>query len=57
MQTQKAILSKNEREMIQRYLNGEKNPESFRVLKFRIKKYHSQLHQDLNLIDLALKKF
>lgn len=56
-QTHKEILSPKEREMIERFLNNEKNSESFYVLKYRIKKYHSQLNQDFNLIEKSFKKF
>jgi hypothetical protein len=53
----KEILSSKEREIIKDFLNGKETNGTFRVLKHRIKSYHPQLHQDLNLIEKALKKF
>lgn len=53
----KEILSQKEREILQSFLDGEKTNDSFRVLKYRIKSYQEKLHQDLNLIDEATKKF
>ena len=51
------ILTDYERTMINNFLEGKSNPETFRVLKMRIKKYQPQLNSDLKLIEQALKKF
>jgi hypothetical protein len=51
------ILTPNEREILQSFLDKNEQLEGFRMLKTRIKRSHEQLNQDFDLIDLAFKKF
>jgi hypothetical protein len=51
------ILTDHEREMLTKFLETGEKAKGFRLLKLRINSYNSRLHQDLNLIDEASKKF
>jgi len=53
----KQILSEKEEEMIEQFLKGNQTPETFRMLKLRIKKNYKRLNHDFNLIEKAYKKF
>ena len=50
------ILTKQERKMIRTYLNNEKQPDSFRVLSLRIRRYHRILKEDVALIEEFITK-
>ena len=51
------ILTPNEREILQSFLDKNEQLEGFRMLKTRIKRGHEQLNQDFDLIDQSFKKF
>lgn len=51
------ILTDKEREMLGRFLNGENNPATFRMLKLRIKNGYVQITEDFELIKMAMEKF
>ena len=50
------ILTNKEKEMLNQFLNGEKNPETFRMLKLRIKRNYESLTHDYELLKKSYKK-
>lgn len=51
------ILTDYEIKMLETFLEGKANSESFRALKMRIKRNHDRLVRDMNLIEKAMEKF
>lgn len=52
----KDLLSENERRLLNDYLASGKKGEGFRLLKFRMSKYHKAITKDLESIEKAQKR-
>jgi hypothetical protein len=51
------ILTAKEKELLNNFLNEQKTPETFRMLKLRIKRNFAKLTEDYELLKKSYEKF
>jgi hypothetical protein len=51
------ILTDREKKMLMQFLDNNESPETFRMLKMRIKKAYPKLMEDYELIKRSVEKF